>query len=138
MAGEVDGVEAQEQTERGQQGEPQGQGRPQEEQPTREPVSDGDRQAQLAAKDEQVEALRAKVAQAAKIAEAIEALNTEIAELKRQMADERTEFALKSAGARNVKAARPGWSPPAWGAVETSATRGAGSASRGSPTRGKE
>lgn len=113
MAGEVNGVEAQEQTERGQQGEPQGQGRLQEEQPAREPVSAGDRQAQLAAKDEQIEARQAKVA---------EALNAEIAELKRQMADERPEFALKSAGARNVKAARPGWSPPAWRAVETGAT----------------
>lgn len=42
MAGEVDGAEAQEQTEQGQQGEPRGQGRPQEEQPAREPVNAGD------------------------------------------------------------------------------------------------
>ena len=43
---------------------------------------------------------------AAKTAEATEALNADIASLKRQMADERTEFALRAAGARSVKAAK--------------------------------
>ncbi len=60
----------------------------------------------LAAKDAQIAELQGKVTAAAKTAEATEALNAEIASLKRQMADERTEFALRAAGARSVKAAR--------------------------------
>jgi hypothetical protein len=63
-------------------------------------------QEQLRAKDAQIEELRAKVAEAAKTAEATETLNGEIAALRRQMADERVEFELRAAGARNVKAAR--------------------------------
>ena len=60
----------------------------------------------LAAKDAQIAELQGKVTAAAKTAEATEALNAEIASLKRQMADERTEFALRAAGARSVKAAK--------------------------------
>ena len=60
----------------------------------------------LAAKDAQIAELEGKVTAAAKTAEATEALNAEIASLKRQMADERTEFALRAAGARSVKAAK--------------------------------
>ncbi len=62
--------------------------------------------ARLEAKDAEIEELRARVADAARTAEATEALNAQIAELKRQMADERTEFELRAAGARNVTAAR--------------------------------
>jgi hypothetical protein len=65
-----------------------------------------DYEAQLAAKDAEIEALQAKVAEAAKTAEATEELNAEIASLKQAMADERVEFALRAAGARNIKAAR--------------------------------
>lgn len=60
----------------------------------------------LAAKDAQIAELQGKVTAAAKTAEATEALNAEIASLKQQMADERTEFALRAAGARSVKAAK--------------------------------
>lgn len=62
--------------------------------------------AQLKAKDAEIEALQAKVAEAAKTAEATEALGKEIADLKARLADERTEFALRSAGARSVTAAK--------------------------------
>jgi hypothetical protein len=60
----------------------------------------------LATKDAEIEALQAKVAEAAKTAEATEALGKEIADLKARLADERTEFALRSAGARSVTAAK--------------------------------
>lgn len=49
---------------------------------------------------------RAKLRGVAKTTEATEAMNAEIAALKKQMADGRTDFALRSAGARNVKADR--------------------------------
>jgi hypothetical protein len=62
--------------------------------------------AQLKAKDAEIEALQAKVAEAAKTAEATERLGKEIADLKARLADERTEFALRSAGARSVTAAK--------------------------------
>lgn len=65
-----------------------------------------DYRAALRAKDAQIAELQGKVASAAKTAEATEALNAEIAQLKQQMADERVEFALRSAGARSVKAAK--------------------------------
>lgn len=65
-----------------------------------------DYEAQLAAKDAQIQELQARVAEAAKTAEATEDLNGQIAALKQAMADERVEFALIGAGARNVKAAR--------------------------------
>lgn len=60
----------------------------------------------LAAKDAEIEALQARVAEAAKTSKATEELNAQIAALKQQMADERVEFALRSAGVRNVKAGR--------------------------------
>lgn len=65
-----------------------------------------DYQAALMAKDAKIAELEGKVAKAAKTSEATEALNAEIAALKRQIADERVVFALKAAGARSVKAAR--------------------------------
>jgi dsDNA-specific endonuclease/ATPase MutS2 len=69
--------------------------------------SDGtDYAAQLTAKDAEIEALQAKVAEAAKTAEATERLGKEIADLKARLTDERTEFALRSAGARSVTAAK--------------------------------
>ncbi len=57
----------------------------------------------LKAKDVQIAELQGKVAEAAKTAEATDALNAEIAKLKQQMADERVEFALRAAGARSVR-----------------------------------
>lgn len=54
--------------------------------------SDGtDYAAQLKAKDAEIEALQAKVAEAAKTAEATERLGKEIADLKARLTDERTE-----------------------------------------------
>lgn len=61
---------------------------------------------QLKAKDAEIETLQAKVAEAAKTAEATEKLGKEIADLKARLADERTEFALRSAGARSVTATK--------------------------------
>lgn len=60
--------------------------------------------AQLKAKDAEIEALQAKVAEAGKTAEATERLGKEIADLKTRLADERTGFALRSAGARSAAA----------------------------------
>lgn len=60
-----------------------------------------DYQAALRAKDVEIETLQTRVVEAAKTSEATEALNKEIAALKKQMADERVEFALRS-----VKAAK--------------------------------
>lgn len=65
-----------------------------------------DYQAALKAKAAQIAELQGKVADAAKTAEATEALNAEIAALKRQMPDERVEFALRVAVARSVKTAK--------------------------------
>lgn len=65
-----------------------------------------DYEAQLRAKDARIAELSAKVAEAAKSAEAAESLSEQITELKRQMEDERIEFALKAAGCRSTKAAR--------------------------------
>jgi hypothetical protein len=62
--------------------------------------------AQLKAKGAEIEALQVKVAEAAKTAEATESLGKEIADLKARLVDERTEFALRSAGARSVTAAK--------------------------------
>lgn len=50
--------------------------------------------------------MEAQIAEAAKTAEAAEALRGEIDDLKRQSADERIDFSLELAGCRNVKAAR--------------------------------
>lgn len=65
-----------------------------------------DYESQLAEKDAQIQELQQKVAEAAKTSEATQDLNDQIAALKQAMADERVEFALISAGARNVKAAK--------------------------------
>ncbi len=65
-----------------------------------------DYQAALRAKDAEIETLQARVVEAAKTSEATETLNKEIAALKKQMADERVEFTLRSAGARSVNAAK--------------------------------
>jgi hypothetical protein len=84
-------------------------GRKQDQQePQKDAVSGGDTDyaAQLKAKDAEIEALQAKVAEAAKTAEATERLGKEIADLKARLADECTEFALRSAGARSVTAAK--------------------------------
>ena len=62
--------------------------------------------AALAAKDAEIAELQAKVAEAARSAEAADALNGEIAKLRRQLEDERPDFSLRAAGARSVKAAR--------------------------------
>ncbi len=79
-----------------------------QQEPQEDTVSGGDTDyaAQLKAKDAEIEALQAKVAEAAKTAEATERLGKEIADLKARLADERTEFALRSAGARSVTAAK--------------------------------
>ena len=63
-------------------------------------------EAQLAERDKRIAELEAQVADAAKTAEATEALKGEIAELKAQGESERIDFALQLAGACNVKAAR--------------------------------
>jgi len=63
-------------------------------------------EAQLAERDKRISELEAQIADASKNAEAAEALKGEIAELKKQGADERIEFSLLLAGCRNVKAAK--------------------------------
>lgn len=68
-----------------------------------------DYQAALKAKAAQIAELQGMVADAAKTAEAAEALNAEIAALKRQMADERTEFALRSAAPAPSPPRRRSW-----------------------------
>ena len=57
-------------------------------------------------RDGRIAELEAQVAEAAKSAEAAEALRGEIAELKAQGEADRIEFELRLAGVRNVKAAR--------------------------------
>ena len=106
----MDGEQDATQTE-GQQQEQQGNApQPQEGQdaPAHEPEAVGtdEWRKALKAKDAQIVELQGKVTAAAKTAEATEALNAEIASLKRQMTDERIEFALRAAGTRSVKAAK--------------------------------
>lgn len=106
MDGEQDAMQTE-----GQQQEQQGDAtKPQEGQDAQahepEVVGTQDYEKALAAKDAQIAKLRDKVTAAAKTAEATEALNAEIASLKQRMADERTEFALRVAGVRSVKAAK--------------------------------
>ncbi len=60
----------------------------------------------LAERDAKIAELEGAIAEAAKSAEAAEALRTEMDELRRQGEEERVSFELASAGARNVKAAR--------------------------------
>jgi predicted RNase H-like nuclease (RuvC/YqgF family) len=112
MEGETNGGQAQEQDTQNQHSEQapavQPKGEQQEQLEEKRPLGESDYTAQLKAKDKdkEIEALQAKIAEAAKTAEATETLNKEIAELKQRMADEHTEFALKSAGARSVTAAK--------------------------------
>lgn len=75
----------------------------QEEQPQ---VSGVDWGKAIAERDEKIAALEAQMAEAAKNAEAAEALRGEIAELKAQGESDRIDFKLQLAGVRNVKAAR--------------------------------
>lgn len=62
-------------------------------------------QAQIAQRDARIAELEAQVAEAARSAEATEALREEIASVRAQAAADRTEFELRLAGARSVKAA---------------------------------
>lgn len=113
MDGESDGTQAQGESEQGQQSQPAQQGdqngsqaERQTEQQVDAPGKDVDYASALKSKDAKIEELQGKIAQAAKTMEATEALNKQIADLKQQIADERTEFALKNAGARSIKAAK--------------------------------
>lgn len=63
-------------------------------------------EAQIAERDDRIAELEAQVAEAAKTAEATEALKSQIEELKRQGESDRLDFELQLAGCRNVKAAR--------------------------------
>lgn len=63
-------------------------------------------EAAIAERDARIGELEAQVAEAARSAEAADALREQIAQLKEQAEAERVDFALASAGARNVKAAR--------------------------------
>lgn len=117
MEGELSGVQ-QAQGQAG-QGENQQQGRQEQDvnaqqkqgqqAPQKDQVSGGDGTgyvAQLKAKDAEIEALQAKVAEAARTDKATERLGKDIAALKAHLADERTGFVLRSAGARSVTAAK--------------------------------
>lgn len=68
-----------------------------------------DYEAALAAKDAKIAELSAQVAAAAKSQEAAGELSGQIEALKAQIADERLDFALKSAGAHDTRAARALW-----------------------------
>lgn len=68
--------------------------------------SDKDYQALLAKQEARIKELEGQVAEAAKTAEAADALRGEIEQVKAQAADERVEFQLRLAGVRNVKAAK--------------------------------
>ncbi|WP_346695756.1 hypothetical protein [Thermophilibacter mediterraneus] len=65
-----------------------------------------DYEALLAERDAKIVELEGAIAEAAKSAEAAEALRAEIDELRRQGEEQRVEFELRMAGARNTKAAR--------------------------------
>ena len=100
MAGDNHGEETQEEP---QAQEDIGQQQTQEEQPQ---VSSVDWEKAIAERDEKIAALEQQVADAAKNAEAAEALRGEIAELKAQGESDRIDFKLQLAGVRNIKAAR--------------------------------
>lgn len=117
MDGEQDGAQAQQQVEGqpegGQQPQGGGQGQQQSQQEPQAQLQIGagnanpeDCEAQIRAKDAKIAELSAKVADAAKSQKAADDLGRQIAELKRQMEDERTDFALRSAGCRSTKAAK--------------------------------
>lgn len=109
MDGEVDGKARglQEANSQAAQGEPQ--------QAAQEPLTSGgsgvagagtDYEALLAERDAKIAELEGAIAEAAKSAEAAEALRAEMDELRRQGEEQRVEFELTMAGARNVRAAR--------------------------------
>lgn len=72
-------------------------------------VADGDAgadyEALLAERDARIAALEGEILEAAKTAEAAEALRAEMDVLRRQGEEQRVAFELQMAGARNVKAA---------------------------------
>ena len=109
MDGEVDGKARglQEANRQAEQGEPQ--------QAAQEPLTPDsagaagagtDYEALLANRDAKIAELEGAIAEAAKSAEAAEALRAEMDELRRQGEEQRVEFELTMAGARNVRAAR--------------------------------
>ena len=98
MAGDTHGDETTEVTKAPQDG---GQQETQE-----QPKMTEDWKAAIAERDGRIAELEAQVAEAAKSAEAAEALRSEIAQLKEQGKSARIEFELRLAGVRNVKAAR--------------------------------
>ena len=100
MAGDAHGAETQEEPKAQ---EDLGREQAQEEQPQ---VSGVDWEKAIAERDEKIAALEQQVADAAKNAEAAEALRGEIAELKAQGESDRIDFKLQLAGVRNIKAAR--------------------------------
>ena len=100
MAGDNHGAETQEEP---QAQEDLGHEQAQEEQPQ---VSGVDWEKAIAERDERIAALEKQVAEAAKSAEAADALRGEIAELKAQGESDRIDFKLQLAGVRNIKAAR--------------------------------
>lgn len=110
MDGEVDGKaqEFQDTSAQAAQGEPQ-------QEAAQEPVTGADIGANaastdyevlLAERDAKIAELEGAIAEAAKSAEAAEALRAEMDELRRQGEEQRVEFELTMAGARNVRAAR--------------------------------
>ena len=100
MAGDAHGAETQEESQTAQD---LGYEQAQEEQPQ---VSGVNWEKAIAERDEKIAALEQQVADAAKNAEAAEALRGEIAELKAQGESDRIDFKLQLAGVRNIKAAR--------------------------------
>lgn len=100
MAGDNHGAETQEEPKASQDERDQ---QTQEELPQ---VSGVDWEKVIAERDEKIAALEQQVADAAKNAEAGEALRGEIAELKVQGESDRIDFKLQLAGVRNIKAAR--------------------------------
>lgn len=98
MAGEEHGIEETEVSQAPQDGNQQAQEDAQ--------VEGMDWQSAIKERDSRIAELEAQVAEAAKSAEAAEALRGEIAELKAQGEDQRVEFELRLAGVRNVKAAK--------------------------------
>lgn len=108
MAGDEIGAQEQERSEGAATCEPQ-------QQASQEPLTSGsagaagadtDYEALLAERDAKITELEGAIAEAAKSAEAAEALRAEMDELRRQGEEQRVEFELTMAGARNVKAAR--------------------------------
>lgn len=98
MAGDTRGIEEAQVAQTPQDGDQQAQEDMQ--------VEGMDWQSAIKERDGRIAELEAQVAEAAKSAEAAEALRGEIAELKVQGEDQRVEFELRLAGVRNVKAGK--------------------------------